>query len=63
MEENKRLMIGCGNHIEKPINDCKKTPNSRQKDVVFALPTKYFYSHPPSKSPTINDKFRYNDYM
>ena len=63
MEENKRLMIGCGNHTEKPLLMIVKRPQTKDKKMLYLHSQQIFYSHPPSKSPTINDKFKYNDNM
>ena len=35
MEENKRLMIGCGNHIEKPPLMIVKRPQTKDKKIVY----------------------------
>ena len=45
--KRKRLMIGCGNHID---NDCEKGPKLKTKDIILVFPTKYFISTPPSSS-------------
>ena len=33
--KRKRLMIGCGNHRENPVNDCERTPKIKYQKILY----------------------------
>ena len=49
-------------HRETPLIIAKR-PQTKDKKMLYLHFQQNIFSHPPSKSPTINDKFKYNDYM
>ena len=40
-----------------------KRPQTKDKKMLYLYFQQNVLYPPPSKSPTINDKFKYNDYM
>ena len=55
MEEKKRLMIGCGNHIESQLMIVKR-PHTKDKKMLYLYFQLNVLYPPPIKSPTINGR-------
>ena len=62
MEEKKRLMIGCGNHIESQLMIVKR-PHTKDKRCCICISNQMFYTHPQSSHPQLMVEFEYYDYM
>ena len=50
-------------HRKNPLMIVKRPQTQGKKMLYLHYQQNIFIATPPSKSPTINDKFRYNDYM